>query len=67
MQIKLLSVVLIRSKHTADTLILKFDLPDGCYPFADKGYATMHVAKDRGVAYCEANFPDVPIEIIPPV
>lgn len=67
MQIELLSIVLIRGRQAADTAILTFHLPDGCHPFTGNGYATMHIAANQGESYCKRNFPDVPIEVIPPV
>ena len=47
-----------------DKLILHTDLPDGCWPYAESATLTLDVAHGQGEAYCEANFPGVPVKVV---
>lgn len=61
--VKVLSITLLRMSHGPDKLILKFDFPDGGYPFTENATATMNVARGKGQAYCEKNFPGIPVKL----
>ena len=60
---KIESITLVRGSGP-DTLIIKVDLPNGCYPYDGNAYMKMDVAAGKGQEYCAKHFPNIPLEII---
>jgi hypothetical protein len=59
------SATVILNKYTADLVSLKTDLPYPIFGISGRTLdVTFHAAAGTGKAYVEANFPDVPVQVI---
>lgn len=47
-----------------DYLLLKTNLPQGCWPYEGQASMRLEVAANKGVEYCEKNFSGIPVEVI---
>jgi hypothetical protein len=60
---KVVSVTILQNADTADTLMFKFNIREGTWPYTDSATATMKVAAGQGPAYAEMHFKGIPMTI----
>jgi hypothetical protein len=56
---KILSIIIIRMRHSADRVHLVTNLPEACYPYVGNLHLDFQCAKGGGLGYVTAHFPDV--------